>query len=319
MDKNGGFTIEKLAGDASTRKYYRLTFNDKQAIPSKLIVMAREPFDEKSDDFLIIRDFLDSCRVPVPALFFTNPQKGLLYLEDCGDELIETIVSKNGAKAIKEFYPKILDYLITMQVVCTKKLKKDNPALGRSFDMEKLIFELNFFKEWFLERFNKKKLSGNDEKRLDNFFEKLVKPITREPKVFTHRDFHARNIMLKNGDVYIIDFQDARMGPLQYDLVSLLFDSYVTLLDSDRDALIEYYLARLKFPKEERESFMVMFYRVALQRNLKALGTFAYQSVCLNKETYKRYIPNTVDYIRSNIYKVDEFGEDTEWLLSLLD
>ncbi len=321
MHDSNDFTLKKLTGDASGRSYYRLTFEDENSVPKNLIMMKKEPYSEDTDDFLLLRDFLEECGVTVPAVYFTNPDEGLIYLEDCGDTLLEDTVADGNREKIMEHYPRALDTLVTMQVEGTKRIDSSAPAANRSFDMEKLMYEMNFTTYWFIEGLNKKKLTQNEKEKLETAFQNLVRPIAKEPTVFTHRDYHARNIMIKNGRYFVLDFQDARMGPLQYDLASLMFDSYVKLDDADRDDLLDYYLGRLKFKSRETaqsKDFLDMLYRVALQRNLKALGTFGFQAVSQKNETYLKYIPATVSYIRSNISKINGLEKDTDLILSLL-
>ena len=120
-----------------------------------------------------------------------------------------------------------------------------------------------------------------------------------EPRVLCHRDYHSRNLMLNDGQLYMIDFQDARMGPDTYDLVSLLRDSYVDLTDQTVEDLIAYFLALKGTPEDPdfRRRFNVM----ALQRNLKALGTFGYQTTARRNPVYIQYIPRTLRYVRRNL------------------
>ena len=131
----------------------------------------------------------------------------------------------------------------------------------------------------------------------------VCKTLSKEDRVFTHRDYHSRNIMIHNGKLKVIDFQDARMGPCQYDLVSLLKDSYVVLNDSLRSELLEYYIERMKQNGREviREPFYKIFDWMSLQRNLKAIGTFAYQHKVLGNDRYLQYIEPTLDYIRQTL------------------
>src|SRR4029079_18927130 len=110
----------------------------------------------------------------------------------------------------------------------------------------------------------------------------IVNELANEPRVLCHRDYHSRNLMLSDGNLHIIDFQDARMGPDTYDLVSLLRDSYVAIADRELDELIAYFLAlkaRAGAPAAADEDFRRRFDLMALQRNLKALGTFGYQTI----------------------------------------
>jgi aminoglycoside/choline kinase family phosphotransferase len=128
--------------------------------------------------------------------------------------------------------------------------------------------------------------------------------------VLCHRDYHSRNLMLRDGSLYIIDFQDARMGPDTYDLVSLLRDSYVDINDRELDDLIAYFLA-LKRSDDARaaaDEFRRRFDLMALQRNLKALGTFGYQTVTRRNTVYIQYMPRTLRYARTNLDRYPRFA-----------
>jgi aminoglycoside/choline kinase family phosphotransferase len=125
--------------------------------------------------------------------------------------------------------------------------------------------------------------------------------------VLCHRDYHSRNLMLFEGRVYMIDFQDARMGPDTYDLVSLLRDSYVDLNDLAVNELIAYFLA-LTGDQTDGAAFRERFDLMALQRNLKALGTFGYMTVARNNTVYIQYIPRTIGYVRQNLSKYPKFS-----------
>jgi N-acetylmuramate 1-kinase len=125
--------------------------------------------------------------------------------------------------------------------------------------------------------------------------------------VLCHRDYHSRNLMLHDSQLYIIDFQDARMGPDTYDLASLLRDSYVDLPEQTVSELLAYFLA-LKGQSGEQAEFRRRFDIMALQRNLKALGTFGYQTTARRNPVYIQYIPRTLRYVRGNLENLPEFA-----------
>ena len=135
-----------------------------------------------------------------------------------------------------------------------------------------------------------------------------------------HRDYHSRNLMLHDGRLYIIDFQDARMGPDTYDLASLLRDSYVDLTDRELDELIAYFLALEGARSADgRGEFRRRFDLMALQRNLKALGTFGYQTTTRGNPVYIQYIPRTLRYVRANLEQIPAFARLRELLAAHID
>jgi hypothetical protein len=313
-----GFSVEPLAGDASGRQYSRLVFNG--GVPKSVVMMdVHAPINPDTDDWLVLRRFLDGCGVPVPGFYFAEAEKGLLYIEDCGNEMMENRVRKAGADELTAMYRRALDILLLMQGECTRGLDPKNPAAQRKFDAEKYLWELNHTATHYIKGYCRKTLSESDGQRLDAFFHRLIAPVLDIPAVFSHRDYHSRNLMLKDNHFYVIDFQDARLGPPQYDLASLLFDSYAPLTGEIRGQLLEYYLDRAgKSGGLDREQFIGMFHRVGLQRNIKALGTFGYQATARNNNLYAQFMPDTVGYVRRNIRLFKDLAEDADWVLSLL-
>src|SRR5207245_7792741 len=150
-------------------------------------------------------------------------------------------------------------------------------------------WELNFFAKHFVEGYRASPFGAADRDALDAEWAAIVEELASEPRVLCHRDYHSRNLMLHDASLYIIDFQDARLGPDTYDLVSLLRDSYVDINDRQLDDLIAYFLA-LTGATDDQE-FRRRFDVMALQRNLKALGTFGYQTAVRRNPVYIQYIP----------------------------
>jgi N-acetylmuramate 1-kinase len=136
--------------------------------------------------------------------------------------------------------------------------------------------------------------------------------------VLCHRDYHSRNLMLKEGTLYMIDFQDARMGPDTYDLASLLRDSYIDFTDDEVEELIAFFLA-IKGERETSAEFRRRFDLMALQRNLKALGTFGFQTTSRANPVYIQYIPRTLNYARANLERYPRFSRLRELLAEHLE
>jgi hypothetical protein len=152
-------------------------------------------------------------------------------------------------------------------------------------------------------------------------FWKIAAMLAQQPRVLTHRDYHSRNLMLCQDRLRVIDFQDARLGPCQYDVASLLYDSYVVLPPDLREKLLTYYLEQ-KAARDgqalDRESFVWVFDYMCLQRNLKALGTFAFQTTVKRSTRYLGAIPPTLSYIRANLARHPELGQLSELLEAYL-
>src|SRR5205085_762639 len=159
----------------------------------------------------------------------------------------------------------------------------------------------------FLEAYRGITLADDQRAALREEFAAIIQELAAEPRVLCHRDYHSRNLMLHENQLYLIDFQDARMGPDTYDLVSLLRDSYVDLTDREVDELIAYFLALKKSRQSAVADFRRRFDVMALQRNLKALGTFGYQTTTRGNPVYIQYMPRTLRYARTNLEKYPRF------------
>ena len=188
-----------------------------------------------------------------------------------------------------------------MQSRATDLVDSTCPAYHRKFDVKKLMWEFNFMLDYYVDEFCGSPLESSARKELSAVFTTLCESLAAEKLCFTHRDYHSRNLMCDQGHLILIDFQDARMGPCQYDLVSLLKDSYVKIDDTLAEEVIDFYI-QLKEKEEgqkvDREKFGRIFDEMSIQRNLKAVGTFAYQSVKKNNNRYKDFIAPTLGYIR---------------------
>jgi len=197
-------------------------------------------------------------------------------------------------------YRQAVELLVRMQSKATHSVDSTCPAYNRKFDVQKLMWEFNFMLDHYVDDFCDSPLDGFAKKELSEVFTHLCESIAKEKLYFTHRDYHSRNLMFDRGRLVLIDFQDARMGPCQYDLVSLLKDSYVKIDDRLVEELIDFYV-RLKEKEEgqkvDRERFDLIFDEMSIQRNLKAVGTFAYQSVKKNNNRYEDFIAPTLSCV----------------------
>src|SRR5262249_37939035 len=153
-----------------------------------------------------------------------------------------------------------------------------------------------------------------DRTALEREWHTVAAELAAEPRVLCHRDYHSRNLMVRDGRLYVIDFQDARMGPDTYDLVSLLRDSYVDITEQEVAELIEYFLELRDRARADGDAFRRRFDLMALQRNLKALGTFGFQTMSRQNPVYVQYIPRTLEYARTTLAKYPRFARLREIL-----
>lgn len=310
-------SIFRIPGDASLRKYFRIQAQDGKSY----ILMKTAPFvQEKSSIFFLeVQSLLSEKNISVPQVFDSNAELGTILLEDLGDETLLHALTK--CKSPQEeiiVYKKVLEQLIQMQnnVSGSEGLGKIN-ASKVFFDFEKLMWEVNYTVENFFIHYLKRPLQQKDLKAVLDFFGEICVKMAALEKVFVHRDFHSRNIMVQNGTHYFIDFQDARMGSIYYDLSSLLKDSYYQLSSESLHELLRYYHEKYFCDKSKKTSwdeFVELFDLMSMQRNFKAIGSFS--SFAHNRGDYRyvKYIGNTFENIRRTLIKYPRYHHIKEVL-----
>lgn len=306
-----------LAGDASDRKYVRLIVEGggEEDQGSYVLMQLSSPWvpegSRRELPFVNVARHLSEKGIPVPRVFFDASEQGFVLLEDVGNVTLESHLERESLRERRRRYESAIEILVRMQSEGSRASSRPCYALSYSFDAETFFRELCFFREHALEGLWGHVLSTDGRTELDEHFQRLCTEIAGYPKVFTHRDYHARNLMVQADRMTLLDFQDARLGPITYDLVSLLRDSYVCLALEEQEVLIGHYRelaqrAGLNCP--DPDEFQRAFLRTGLQRNMKAIGTFAYQAVVKGVDRYLPSIPNTVDSIRSALEKDTELA-----------
>jgi aminoglycoside/choline kinase family phosphotransferase len=301
--------VMPLTGDASDRRYYRVLLKD-----SKPIVLALHtgPIDFSGMPFVAVAKLLREVPVPVPRILHHSDPLGVLGLEDLGDVTLQAHLGAATPAEHAALYRQAVGFIALMQQRGEALRSEAYPPYRIAFDVEKLTWELEFFVKHYLLAYKGAPLPDSVRDALRSEWTTIVDELAAEPRVLCHRDYHSRNLMLHDGSLYIIDFQDARMGPDTYDLASLLRDSYVDLNPSQVDELIAFFLA-LKGGAQDQE-FRRRFDLMALQRNLKALGTFGYMTTSRNNTVYIQYIPRTMAYVKANLAKYPRFSRLQELL-----
>jgi len=314
--------LSPLAGDASNRRYFRIELSD--GTPRSVILMqlaepeafkqseeavsgAAHPVDELP--FVNIQAHLMKAGVPVPSLYHYDQASGLLYLEDFGDMTLSEACTSAGRSELETRYTQAIDILVRMQVKATSPADPHCLAFHRSFDVPLLMWEFDHFLEYGIAARQGKSLESGEEAAIRDEFRKISELLAGQPRVFVHRDYHSRNLMVDGNRLGVIDFQDALMGPATYDLASLLRDAYIALDESLIDQLIEYYLDRLQEGRQlwtNREAFRRLFDFTSIQRNLKAAGRFVYIDRVKGNPKFLADIPRTLGYVKRNLHKYPE-------------
>jgi len=290
--------ISEIAGDASTRRFYRVSSGKKTAV----LIVHPEPLKPGGPLFSNHR-VLASIGAPVPRILASDPLLGLVLTEDFGDVTLQKhLLDPRGRRTrpgeAERLYREACDLIVLLHDKGEAALRPVDFAATCALDCDRFLFELDHFHRHYIIGYRKMPPGPDDERVLRAFYSDLAAACDRLPRVYCHRDFQSRNLMVLRGRLRLIDFQDARMGPYTYDAASLLRDSSLELDPSLVERMIERLRRSLDLPAEEfRRDFDLM----ALQRNIKDLGTFGYMATARGRREYLEYVPRTVDFIRHTL------------------
>lgn len=325
-------SLTKLPGDASNRAYYRLSWTPDSgtskgsAASSFILMVLAEPEGFKASEeavsgtassiaelpFINIQRHLRACKVAVPEIVFYDAPRGWLLLEDLGDVTLAQEIEKNmqDEAVVVDYYRRAIDALLVLHMEGTPSTAVPSLAHQRSFDPSLFVWEFDHFIEYGIEKRNGTPLPEKEKIAIRSFFSDIAFRLASLPRVLTHRDYHSRNLMVQfhpaGPTIRVIDFQDALMGPCQYDLASLLRDSYIDLPEPIIDRLILYYIQQweARSGKEVRqEMFREFFDLVSIQRNLKAAGRFVYIDQVKKNSRFLPYVPPTLAKVKRNLIK----------------
>jgi aminoglycoside/choline kinase family phosphotransferase len=309
--------VEKLTGDASTRKYYRIWTKKK----SYVACLDNPSIDDHEEPtFLKLQKVLHDENVRVPLILDKELSTGYILEEDLGDiTFLKEIAQINSLKDEYDFYTKAIDLMQSIHKIDINKYKNEE-FTKLAFDTEKLYAEMEFTKKYFLKMYLGLDVSTAPIEKLFARLYEMCLTISNEPRTLVHRDYHSRNLMIKDGEQIVIDFQDARMGTPLYDLVSLLEDCYYQIDELNKKKLIEYYY-KMYFQKFDStknfEQFKSLYDMMAIQRVFKAIGSFAYIYADRKDLRYIKYIGYAFEKVRSIMLNHEYFAQERKILSSL--
>lgn len=281
--------ISPLAGDASFRRYYRVTTCERS-----FVLMDAPAHIQSSAPFVAIAKALKDCGLTTPDIFYADLQRGFLLLSDFGDRLFFNMLNSDSADRL---YTQALDSLVVLQA-CDTVGQHQLPCFTQARYQE----ELNWFVSWYVEQYQQQLLSAAQRAVFAETSQFVIEQALAQPQVFVHKDFHSRNLMLlPSGEVGIIDFQDALTGPITYDLMSLLYDHYIEWpYEKIQQWARQYQRLLLKagvLEVDDFSQFMRWHDCLALQRILKNCGNFVRLNIQHNKPRYLDDIPRIYRYI----------------------
>ncbi|MBI4401240.1 MAG: phosphotransferase [Nitrospirae bacterium] len=312
-----------LPGDASNRRYFRLELSGGPPRSVILMQLAEPEAFKQSEEavsgmvkitelpFLNVQRHLAKAGVAVPALYFYDQPAGLLYLEDFGNVLLVQACPEGKARDMAKLYHRAIETLVRIHTKATVPPDPACLAFNRAFDVPLLMWEFDHFLEYGVVARNGKPMKPEDEQAVRAEFQKIAELMAAQPRLFTHRDYHSRNLMVDGNRLGVLDFQDALMGPAAYDLASLLRDAYLALDESLIDELIAAYLDRMAEHGTvwaDRAAFRRLFDLTSIQRNLKAAGRFVYIDRVKKNPKFLADIPRTLGYVRRNLAKYPELA-----------
>lgn len=294
--------VSPLCGDGSDRKWYRALHGSRSVIVGDHGIC--KPGSDRHKEllaFIKIGNHLKQTGLNVPVIYGYDLLSGIVTLEDLGDVHLQSVVNQTQDETLTlALYKNVIDHLIDFSENAKTGFNPDwacqTPAYSKDVIIEK---ECRYFIQAFVECYLNRPVDAN---ALTDEFEWLADRVLESGRPgLMHRDCQSRNIMIKDNQPYFIDFQSARLGPVQYDLASLLIDPYVNLNSGIQRQLLEYAMERLASDKENEKNFLKGYRYCCITRNLQILGAFGFLTVQKNKTGFERYIPVALKRLKQNL------------------
>jgi aminoglycoside/choline kinase family phosphotransferase len=314
-----------LAGDASSRRYFRAVIKSSEA-PKSVIIMelpAGSALPLSSEElavfkqapkelpFLNMHRFFSGIGVRVPKLYAHWRDNGILLLEDLGDTALWDRVQGLPEEEVLSWYEKAIDELLILQIRGTAARDEDCVAFQQRFDFRLYMWEFEHFLEYGLEKRPDAHVAGTVIETLRRIFSDIAHRLDRYPSCLNHRDYHSWNLMIHDEAVAVIDFQDALLAPPQYDLASLLNDRITdsVIRPHIEDHLVSYYLQQrggLENRAVDGDDFREIYLLSAIQRDFKVVGRFYYLDLVKGKPGYRKFIPPTIRRLKRNLARLPQ-------------
>lgn len=306
-----GYRIVPLTGGASNRGYCRIRFSGDGGahLRSLILMVLADPDPHKGIEevasyaariqelpFINVQRHLAGAGVAVPRLYHYNREQGLLYLEDFGDVLLRHVVQGRPEAEQRKWMEAAIDELVQLQVAGTRRPNEKFLGFMMRFDQELLFWELNHFTDYAIRDRFPDALTAEDEQIINQHFEDITARLLQAPYFLQHRDWHMDNLMIRDGRIKVIDFQDALMGPFPYDLACLLYDRDASEILGEAliAHLVDYYAERFQAASGQaldRERYRETFELCVLHRLFKVVGRFYYINSVKKRPEYLVFLP----------------------------
>ena len=300
--------IEQVTPDASTRRYFRFQDHSRSAIAC----VYPDDIKHAAHNYIDVSNLFLNNGLPVAEVYDFDEVNAIVVVEDLGDTIVRAELEASDESRRQEIIRRAIGLIAQIQSA-TASAEESNSIAGRlRFDTEKLLWELNYFKIHYFTTYKKQPLDAEIDEAINLEFQELSSELESFASVLCHRDFHAANLMIDaKGDLRIIDHQDARMGSSAYDLVSLLLDRVTELPSNDwLGEMKEFYFSeRTRFGLHEldRNAFNEEFDLQTVQRCLKAVGTFSFQSSAREKTYFVPYIEPMFRIVDRTLLRLGRF------------
>ena len=285
-------SIIELPLSGSYRRYFRLKSKEIQ------IIAAYNHDAKENNAFIVFTNHFHNCGLPVPKVLATDEDNFIYLLEDLGETtLFSWLTEKRNQHDFSEevisVYKNVIEELPKFQIEASKNIDYRVCYPRAQFDKQSMLWDLNYFKYYFLKL---AKISFDEQKLEDDFQTFTNYLLQADCSYFLYRDFQSRNIMLKNGKPYFIDYQGGRKGALQYDIASLLYDAKAAIPQETRNIFFEHYINTIsKYIPVDKNKFTEFYYGYVLIRIMQALGTYGFRGFYEKKEHFLQSIPYALD------------------------
>ena len=297
LEVDSGF--RDIAGDASFRRYFRLRINGQSTV-----LMDAPPPAEDTRSFVDVTGRLRAAGLHAPQILEADVESGFLLLEDLGDDLYRNFLGPDNAD---EHFPALFDVLRHMA-------QKVDAGDLQEYDAQLLRTEMDLFPNWYLDHHRQGMPRSEFDRCWNGFCNQVIGSALEQPACFVHRDFHSCNLLrTPSGDVGVIDFQDAVLGPVSYDFISLIWDRYISWPRARLEAWMEQYRQLLGISVDPAH-WQLYCDLMGLQRNIKVVGIFARLYYRDGKTGYLEMIPRFYDYVRGTLSRYPEFSDMLELL-----
>ncbi|HWB58132.1 MAG TPA: phosphotransferase [Chthoniobacteraceae bacterium] len=293
----GALKIHPLQKGGSDRNYYRVETGGGET----MILVKYGDQREENRHYVSIAQFLGSQGIQVPRIYFHDEEKGLIWMEDLGEVDLWELRGDSWTR-LAELYRRALDQAYLLHTRARQSSDMDGPRLEREFNAELYLWEQNYFFDNCLERYYKIDPALIALHRRSEPLEKIAIDLAVLPRVLVHRDFQSQNIMIRNGEAFLIDFQGLRPGLAQYDLASLIYDPYVALTPDQREELLAYYIR--KDGNADETGFRRIFDLCAMQRLMQALGAYGFLGLVKERLQFLNYVEPAMASLREVVSRI---------------